>query len=119
MSDTDRYTTGPERLEGLSTSPSGLMDLLGVAAVLLEGDGRVDMWSPQAEELFGYTAEEAVGRYAAHLLVHDAHRKLVVRLFAEVMRTGESWAGSFPRALQGRQPAPGGVPQHAADGQPR
>ncbi|MFB7292917.1 SpoIIE family protein phosphatase [Actinacidiphila glaucinigra] len=96
MSDTDRYTTGPERLEGLSTSPSGLMDLLGVAAVLLEGDGRVDMWSPQAEELFGYTAEEAVGRYAAHLLVHDAHRKLVVRLFAEVMRTGESWAGSFP-----------------------
>ncbi|MFD8078874.1 SpoIIE family protein phosphatase [Streptomyces sp. NPDC059718] len=96
MSDTDRYTTGPERLDGVSTSPSGLMDLLGVAAVLLEGDGRVDMWSPQAEALFGYTAEEAVGQYAAHLLVHDAQRKLVIGLFSEIMKTGESWAGSFP-----------------------
>ncbi|MGW3246277.1 SpoIIE family protein phosphatase [Streptomyces sp. NPDC001070] len=96
MSETDRYTTGPERLDGVSSSPSGLMDLLGVAAVLLEGDGRVDMWSPQAEELFGFTAEEAVGQYAAHLLVHHPHRKLVIELFSEIMKTGESWAGSFP-----------------------
>lgn len=89
-------STLPEQPEEASAIPSGLMDLLGVAAVLLEGDGRVDMWSPQAEELFGYPAREAVGRYAAHLLVHDTHRKLVVRLFSEIMKTGESWAGSFP-----------------------
>ncbi|MFF7215221.1 SpoIIE family protein phosphatase [Streptomyces sp. NPDC008238] len=96
MDDADRHTTGPEGQDEVSTGPSGLMDLLGVAAVLLQGDGRVDMWSPQAEELFGYTAQEAVGRHAAHLLVHDAHRRLVDRLFSEIMKTGESWAGSFP-----------------------
>lgn len=72
------------------------MDLLGVAAVLLDADGRVVLWSPQAEDLFGYTAEEALGRYAAPLLVHERYWKLMAKLFAHVMGTGESWAGAFP-----------------------
>ncbi len=53
-------------------------------------------WSPQAEELFGYTAQEAVGRLASHIMVHEEHRELAVKLFAEVMTTGASWAGAFP-----------------------
>ncbi|XCM84238.1 SpoIIE family protein phosphatase [Kitasatospora sp. HUAS MG31] len=72
------------------------MDLLGVAAVLLEADGRVDMWSPQAEELFGYAADEAVGRYAAPLLLHPRDRDQALGLFAEMLRTGRGWAGAFP-----------------------
>ncbi len=51
---------------------------------------------PQAEELFGYTAQEALGRYAARIMVHEEHLDLVRKLFAEVMRTGRSWAGAFP-----------------------
>ncbi|MGW3355194.1 SpoIIE family protein phosphatase [Streptomyces bungoensis] len=76
--------------------PSGLMDLLAVAAVLLEADGKIDMWSPQAEELFGYSRSEAVGQYAAPLLLHPEHQDTAVRLFAEVMETGRGWAGAFP-----------------------
>ncbi|WP_328484106.1 SpoIIE family protein phosphatase [Streptomyces sp. NBC_00377] len=76
--------------------PSGLLDLLGVSAVLVEADGRIDMWSPQAEELFGYTGDEAVGQYAAPLLLHPDDREAGMRLFAEVMETGRGWAGSFP-----------------------
>ncbi|MFJ5998937.1 SpoIIE family protein phosphatase [Streptomyces sp. NPDC092370] len=78
------------------SGPSGLMDLLGVAAVLVEADGRIDMWSPQAEELFGYTGDEAAGQYAAALLLHPEHREAGIRLFAELMVTGRGWAGSFP-----------------------
>ncbi|WP_369394960.1 SpoIIE family protein phosphatase [Streptomyces sp. CG1] len=78
----------------------GLMDVLSVAAVVLDSDGRIVFWSPQAEELFGYTAEEALGRYAARLLVHEEHFGLVIKLFAEVMGTGHSWAGSFPVRLK-------------------
>ncbi|MEV6206222.1 SpoIIE family protein phosphatase [Kitasatospora sp. NPDC051914] len=80
----------------MPSGPSGLMDLLGVAAVLLESHGRVDMWSPKAEELFGYSADEAVGRYAASLLLHPQHRDLAMSLFAEVLQTGRGWAGAFP-----------------------
>ncbi|MGW3592231.1 SpoIIE family protein phosphatase [Streptomyces fungicidicus] len=80
---------GPER-------PSGLLDVLRVASVVLDTEGRIVLWSPQAEELFGYGAREALGRYAAQIMVHEEHLDLVVRLFAEVMRTGRSWAGAFP-----------------------
>jgi PAS domain S-box-containing protein len=76
--------------------PSELLDLLSVAAVLLDAEGRIVLWSPQAEELFGYTSQEALGRYAARLLVHEQYVDLMIRLFSEVMRTGQGWAGAFP-----------------------
>ncbi|MGW0995986.1 SpoIIE family protein phosphatase [Streptomyces sp. NPDC002523] len=82
-------TRGPVR-------PGGLLDVLGVASVVLDADGRIVLWSPQAEELFGYTAQEALGEYAARLMVHERHLDLVGQLFADVMRTGQSWAGGFP-----------------------
>ncbi|MPY35613.1 SpoIIE family protein phosphatase [Streptomyces adustus] len=80
---------GPEQ-------PSGLLDVLNVASVVLDTEGRIALWSPQAEELFGYPAQEALGRYAAHVMVHEQHVDLVVKLFADVMATGEGWAGAFP-----------------------
>jgi PAS domain S-box-containing protein len=76
--------------------PGGLLDVLNVAAVLLDAEGRIDLWSPQAELLFGYTAEEALGRYAGHLLIDKEHLDTVMALFAQVMQNGESWAGVFP-----------------------
>ncbi|MEV4428597.1 SpoIIE family protein phosphatase [Streptomyces sp. NPDC049602] len=76
--------------------PGGLLDLLSVSAVVLDSGGRIVFWSPQANDVFGYTAEEALGRHAARLLVHEEHSDLVSRLFAEVMATGASWAGAFP-----------------------
>ncbi|MFB6858899.1 SpoIIE family protein phosphatase [Streptomyces sp. NPDC056341] len=95
----DAHEPPPER-EGYggagASPPGGLLDLLNVAAVVLDAGGRIVFWSPQADEVFGYAAEEALGRYAARLLVHEEQRDLVIRLFAEVMETGESWAGAFP-----------------------
>ncbi|MER6350826.1 SpoIIE family protein phosphatase [Streptomyces sp. NPDC001634] len=76
--------------------PGGLLDLLSVAAVVLDARGRCVFWSPQAEDVFGYTAEEALGQYAARLLINEEHRDLVIKLFVEVMDTGASWAGAFP-----------------------
>ncbi|MFJ9012526.1 SpoIIE family protein phosphatase [Streptomyces canus] len=87
--------TGTSGAQGASP-PSGLMDFLAVAAVLLDSEGRVVLWSPQAEELYGYTAEEALGQHAARLLVHEEHRDWVLKTFAGVMETGQSWGGTFP-----------------------
>ncbi len=96
MSAAGGWPRGAGRVDAVSSQPSGLMDLLGVAAVLLDAEGRIVLWSPQAQALFGYTAQEALGQYAAPLLVHQQHQDLVIKLFAEVMETGESWAGAFP-----------------------
>ncbi|NBE55670.1 SpoIIE family protein phosphatase [Streptomyces boluensis] len=86
---------GPEGPSPL-TAAGGLLDVLGVAAVVLDADGRIALWSPQAETLFGYTAEEALGRPAAKVLVDEEHLDVVLSLFAGVMATGETWAGAFP-----------------------
>ncbi|MCT9140213.1 SpoIIE family protein phosphatase [Streptomyces violarus] len=86
---------GDEPARG-SVRPSGLLDVLRVASVVLDAEGRIVLWSPQAEELFGYEAREALGEYAARIMVHEQHVDLVVKLFADVMGTGQSWAGAFP-----------------------
>ncbi|OQR62880.1 PAS sensor protein [Streptomyces maremycinicus] len=77
-------------------APTGLLDVLSVSALVIDIDGRIVFWSPQAEDLFGYSAQEALGKYAARLLIHPEHLQSVVRLFADVLETGRSWAGAFP-----------------------
>jgi PAS domain S-box-containing protein len=97
MGTTDSSRAGEARsVAGPAGPPSGLLDLLGVAAVVLNAQGRVVLWSRQAEELFGYTAAEALGQYAAVLTVHEEHRDAVIKLFAEVIQSGTDWAGAFP-----------------------
>ncbi|MFJ8645442.1 SpoIIE family protein phosphatase [Streptomyces sp. NPDC093546] len=88
-----------EAVDGAEVGPSpvgGLLDVLGVAAIVIDADGRIVLWSPQAEQLVGYSAHEALGKYAARLLVAEEHFELVLRLFDQVMTTGQSWAGVFP-----------------------
>ncbi|MFJ5953227.1 SpoIIE family protein phosphatase [Streptomyces noursei] len=96
MGATDAFPDSAAQAGAGPAQPGGLLDVLGVAAVMLDAKGRIALWSPQAEELFGWTAEEALGRSAARLLVHPEHVELVLRLFAQVMSGGESWAGVFP-----------------------
>jgi PAS domain S-box-containing protein len=73
-----------------------LLDFLNVAAVVLDTDGGIVFWSPQATDTFGYTAEEALGQYAARLLLSEENRDRAAELFAGVMREGQDWAGVFP-----------------------
>ncbi|MFF5536426.1 SpoIIE family protein phosphatase [Streptomyces cinerochromogenes] len=97
MGTTDSSRAGDARpVTGQAAPPSGLLDLLSVAAVVLNTSGQVVFWSTKAEELFGYTATEALGQYAAPLTVHEEHRDEVIKLFAEVMESGTDWAGAFP-----------------------
>lgn len=97
MRATESFPTHPSQpSEGDSPEPGGLLDVLKVAAVVLDADGRITLWSPQAEELFGYTAHEALGRFAGRLLVHEQHLDLVVELFARVMAGGGAGLTCFP-----------------------
>ncbi|MBU3870228.1 SpoIIE family protein phosphatase [Streptomyces sp. 4503] len=79
----------------MATASGGVLDLLRVAAVALDVEGRIALWSPEAEQLFGYRAAEALGRRADKLLVHPKDRRAAVELFARV-RAGDTWAGLFP-----------------------
>ncbi|MET7935553.1 SpoIIE family protein phosphatase [Streptomyces sp. NPDC005322] len=95
MTTHDRLDQGGEAGMSALAAPKGVLDLLRVAAVVLDGDGRIALWSPEAEQLFGYRAAEALGRRADRLLVHPDDRRSAVDLFARV-RAGDTWAGIFP-----------------------
>ncbi|MFF9500287.1 SpoIIE family protein phosphatase [Streptomyces sp. NPDC014656] len=84
------------RSSGASFDAHGLLDVIGVAAVVVDAAGRIVLWSPQAEGLFGYRADEALGQYVARLIVGEEHRAEAVRLFGEVLGRGTTWAGTFP-----------------------
>ncbi|WP_445525550.1 SpoIIE family protein phosphatase [Streptomyces cyslabdanicus] len=79
-----------------AAASGGLLDSLSVSAVVLDARGRVVFWSPQAQQVFGYSAREALGRYAARLMVDEGNRDLVTALFNQVMTEGTGWAGAFP-----------------------
>ncbi|MFH8371602.1 SpoIIE family protein phosphatase [Streptomyces sp. NPDC018031] len=96
MGSTDAFPTSLAPAAAGPAEPGGLLDVLGVAAVMLDAKGRITLWSPQARKLFGWSADEALGRYALQLLVAPEHVDLVLGLFSEVMEAGESWAGVFP-----------------------
>ncbi|MET8678871.1 SpoIIE family protein phosphatase [Streptomyces sp. NPDC004647] len=96
MSEAEFFGEDPGRTPAAPSEPGGLLDVLNVAAVVLDADGRIVLWSPQAKQLFGYTADEALGQYAGPLLVHEQHLELVIKLFDQVMGGGGSWAGVFP-----------------------
>ncbi|WP_329624158.1 SpoIIE family protein phosphatase [Streptomyces sp. NBC_01255] len=81
---------------GVPFDGKGLLDVLGVAAVVIDAHGRIVLWSPQAEALFGYSADEALGQYVARLIVGAEHREEAMRLFGEVLHGGSTWAGTFP-----------------------
>ncbi|MFD9792965.1 SpoIIE family protein phosphatase [Streptomyces sp. NPDC059070] len=74
----------------------GLLDVLGVAAVVLDSEGRIRLWSPQAQKVYGYAAGEVLGRHAAKVLVDEEHRGVVLELFTRVMSGEGTWAGVFP-----------------------
>ncbi len=87
--DARRETPGPAaaRLDGHR--------LVALATALLQGDGLILHWSEDAEALLGYSAEEAVGHYAARLLVDAGQRPEVAGLFERIM-AGQGWSGVFP-----------------------
>lgn len=96
MGATEPFRGGPGTAGVVASTPGGLLEVLNVAAVLRNAEGRIDLWSPQAEILFGYSAEEALGQDAGRLLIDEEHLDTVPALFDQVMRDGKSWAGVVP-----------------------
>ncbi|MFD7241795.1 SpoIIE family protein phosphatase [Streptomyces massasporeus] len=81
--------------DAVTAAPGGLLDLLKVAAVVLDAGGHIALWSPEIEQLLGWTAEEALRQRADTLLVSPENRPRGRELFAQVS-TGARWAGVFP-----------------------
>ena len=82
-----RATRGARLLE----ERARLLDLAHDAVFVRDMDGRITYWNRGAEDLYGWTADEAVGR-VAHELLHTRFPGPFADITAELLRTG-SWQG--------------------------
>lgn len=87
------------------TSPPGSMyEYIKVASFSIGPDGLVDQWSLRAEQLFGISAERAVGMDPIEAFIDPDRREEGQRKMAEVL-DGREWTGVVPF----RVPGPEGV----------
>jgi PAS domain S-box-containing protein len=70
-----------------------LVHALGDAVIVADPEGRVRLWTPAAERIFGYTAAEAVGR-SLDLIIPERFRARHWAGYREVMRTGVTRYGT-------------------------
>jgi PAS domain S-box-containing protein len=89
-----RDMTGQMRAEeGLRDSERlarGIIDTALDAFVQMDEKGVVVDWNRQAETIFGWTREEAIGRSLVDLIVPDAHRARHTEGLARFLTLGES-----------------------------
>ena len=67
-----------------------LVENTPVAVIVMDSDERVTDWNPAAAELFGYSAEEALGRPIDDLVLDDAGRDEGREVTREAMTTGRA-----------------------------
>lgn len=68
---------------------------LGQAVITTDLDGVVVAWNPAAEAMYGWTADEAVGRNIVSLCVPDMAQEVAAEIMA-ALREGVPWSGGFP-----------------------
>lgn len=111
--------TGRKRAEDQLREQASLLDKARDAILVRDLEHRITYWNKSAERLYGWTADEALGRSAAELLYKDPSS--FQDAYKRVMETGE-WVGELEqlgkdgqeRIVEGRWTL-----VRAADGQPR
>ncbi|KAK9161751.1 hypothetical protein Syun_008092 [Stephania yunnanensis] len=72
-----------------------ILQSMGQSVHVFDLSGRIIYWNRTAENLYGYSASEALGRDATELLT-DARDTDVVTNIIQRITMGESWTGQFP-----------------------
>ncbi len=75
-------------------SAPNVLAFLGQAVITTDLDGVVVYWNKAAEELYGWTAEEALGAHISTLTVPDMSQELAAEIL-ESLRNGITWSGGF------------------------
>jgi len=65
----------------------------GDAIIAVGKDGKIILWNPAAERIFGFTAKDAIGQ-SLDLIVPERFRERHWEGFRQVMRTGQTRYGA-------------------------
>lgn len=76
-----------------SPDPTRILDELGHAVIVSEG-GRITTWNPGAVALYGWTADEAMGRHLFDLTALSSAAEENAEIM-ETVRAGDTWSGDY------------------------
>ncbi len=71
-----------------------LLDAVEQAVIVTDLEGHVVYWNPFAEQLYGWSAEEAIGRTTIEIIASEESRQYATEIMACLQR-GESWSGEY------------------------
>ncbi len=71
-----------------------VLESIGESVIVTDTAGMVRHWNPAAERMFGYSADEAVGRPIESLTVSEPATEQAAAIMALLAR-GEVWSGEF------------------------
>jgi PAS domain S-box-containing protein len=75
--------------------PEDVLAAVGQALIVTDLEGIVVQWNRAAEELYGWTADEALGNQISDLCVPEVAQQTAADVMA-ALRDGVPWSGSFP-----------------------
>lgn len=76
-------------------SPSEILAAINQAVIATDLDGTVVYWNKGAEDLYQWSADEAVGRTTTELIVPSVAKEVAEDIM-ETLRGGGSWSGGLP-----------------------
>lgn len=82
--------TGDERI-----SAAEQLAAIGQAVITTDPDGVIVSWNAAAERLYGWTAQEAIGRPVGEVTVSEVGQDVGAAIM-EALRDGIPWTGGFP-----------------------
>jgi len=85
---------GGPPLEGIRRGALGILDAIGQAVIATDLEGEVIYWSPAAEDLYGWTCEEAIGRSVMSLTSSESGVDRAGEIMVTTRREG-TWTGEF------------------------
>ena len=77
-----------DRRRGTASHIRAVLDTALDAVISMDATGRVTFWNPRAEQIFGWSREEAMGRPLADLIIPPALRPAHTAGLARYLRTG-------------------------------
>ena len=83
-----------ERIGGRVVDERAVIDALPRAIVVTAPNGEIVLWNARAEALYGWSAEEVIGRFVSEVLVPVEDLSKAEEIMQQVI-AGETWSGDF------------------------
>jgi len=86
--------TDRKRAEDQVRFQAGLLGAVGQAVIATSPQGAILYWNHMAEEMYGWTSEEALGRNSSMLTPSDDDGQRAIQILTQV-RAGQTWSGEY------------------------